>query len=266
MPTALSADPCYTSDNVTRDEDTFLGRAERGARRALERLGEALEKKLPLSGSATEDRLNVDELTRLIEQTIESNVRQDQAGRHMAPNRLTVLLTYEERGRLGERQLLELLRELENSACDFIANRRYETTGPVMLDFGCDFLARATQVKAGFEAAPESALSDQFSSKVIELQSGDGRAYRVDLAPDGSPAYVGRAAGNAVHLEDSSVSRFHCSLSLGPHGDILVADLGSSNGTRVNEMIVNSSEVRVVNPGDCIAVGDVRLLMRILPD
>lgn len=249
---------------MNRDGDSLLEKAERSARRALERLGDEIEKKMPTTGP--EDPLNAEELIQRIQKAIENSVRPDEPRpRIVAPNRLTVLLTYEERGRLGDRQIEELSRELEAAARDFIANRRYETAGAVKLDVGCDFLAKTTLVKASFEAGAESVAADQAPARVIELRSSDGRSYRIRLAADGLPAYLGRAAGNAVHLEDHSVSRFHCSLSLGPEDDILIADLGSSNGTWVNNEIVSTGEVRIVEPGDEVAVGDVKLRLTVLP-
>jgi hypothetical protein len=242
----------------------LLEKAERSARRALERLGEAIEKKIPASGP--EDPLDVEELIQRLQEAIDQNVRQDETtSRIVAPNRLSVLLTYEERGRLGNRQIEDLSRKLETAARDFIANRRYQTAGTVKLDVGCDFLAKATLVKASFEAGADETVLDHGPARVIELESSDGRTFRIELAADGLPAYLGRAAGNAVHLDDHSVSRFHCSLSLGPQDEILIADLGSSNGTWVNNEIVSTGEVRVVEPGDEVGVGDVRLRLRVLP-
>lgn len=251
--------------SVARDDDSLLGRAERTARRALERLGEAVERTLPASGPSLRGAFDSDQAIRLIEEAIESNLRYDDSCEcYVAPNRLKVLLTYEERGQLGDRQMEELTRELEAAARDFIADRRYGVSDPVKVEIGCDFLAKSTAVKIGFEAAPAGATTGTQTFRIIELHDSRGGTYRLELVPNGSPAYIGRAAGNAVHLDHPSVSRFHCSLSLGPQDEILVADLGSSNGTWVNDEIVSTGEVRTVEPGDEIGVGDVKLCLSLV--
>ncbi len=67
---------------------------------------------------------------------------------------------------------------------------------------------------------------------------------------------IGRSEGNALVLHDPSaqMSRQHCRLEPGP-GGWQVADL-SSNGTFVNDMLVGRGNVRPINPGDRLRVGD----------
>lgn len=67
---------------------------------------------------------------------------------------------------------------------------------------------------------------------------------------------VGRSEGNALVLPDPSaqMSRQHCRLEPGP-GGWQVVDL-SSNGTFVNDMLVGRGNVRPVNPGDRLRLGD----------
>ncbi len=70
------------------------------------------------------------------------------------------------------------------------------------------------------------------------------------------PTTLGRARDNAIVLDDGYVSARHARLT--PRDGVwLLADLGSTNGTRLNERPVRG-EVRVA-PGDVIALGSVRL-------
>ena len=64
-----------------------------------------------------------------------------------------------------------------------------------------------------------------------------------------------------VQLDHASVSRLHCSLALKPGGQVVVADLGSANGTSVNGQLLAATEARPVNQGDVIGVGDLRLTL-----
>ncbi len=65
---------------------------------------------------------------------------------------------------------------------------------------------------------------------------------------------IGRAAGCDFRLQDASVSRRHLELVLGDDG-VLLRDLGSGNGTRVNDEKV--AEHKLVD-GDEIAIGKTR--------
>jgi hypothetical protein len=64
---------------------------------------------------------------------------------------------------------------------------------------------------------------------------------------------IGREAGNDVVLEDPQVSRHHARLTL-QAGGYVVEDLGSTNGTFINEQRVMGP--RPANPGDQLRLGD----------
>ena len=65
------------------------------------------------------------------------------------------------------------------------------------------------------------------------------------------PAALGRNPDADVRLDDSWVSRIHCEISE-ISGNLLVRDLGSTNGTLVNGKQVNESHLL---PGDLLTVG-----------
>ena len=81
----------------------------------------------------------------------------------------------------------------------------------------------------------------------------------MELKPEGTPAYIGRAAGNAVRIDDPSVSRLHCSLSARAGGKVLIADVGSINGTLVNDTVLGRDEARALCNGDVLGIGDFKL-------
>ncbi len=83
--------------------------------------------------------------------------------------------------------------------------------------------------------------------------SDRGKIYRAM----GTPITIGREDGNAVQLNDERVSRFHAKIQE-DQGQLVLTDLESTNGTRVNGQTVQLSIVRV---GDCIAVGRSLLLV-----
>ena len=79
-----------------------------------------------------------------------------------------------------------------------------------------------------------------------------GRVYD-DLTP---PITIGREEENRIQLNDDRVSRFHLKIQE-ESGSFILTDLGSTNGTRVNG---HPTQVRVLQPGDQIAVGRSLLL------
>lgn len=79
-----------------------------------------------------------------------------------------------------------------------------------------------------------------------------GRVYK-DLPV---PVTIGREEGNGLRLNDERVSRFHAKVQV-EDGDIILTDLDSTNGTRVNGGAV---QIRRLRPGDQVSIGRSMLL------
>src|SRR5262245_19782717 len=71
-----------------------------------------------------------------------------------------------------------------------------------------------------------------------------------------TPLTIGREEGNLLRLNDERVSRYHAKIQT-DNGDIILTDLESTNGTRVNGNLV---QIRRLRLGDCICVGRSLLL------
>src|SRR5678816_1997774 len=70
----------------------------------------------------------------------------------------------------------------------------------------------------------------------VLFRDSQGRDGQVDLSP-ASPLYVGRALDCAIRTDDAMVSRKHSMIRM-EQGRFYVEDLGSSNGTHVNDVRV----------------------------
>jgi hypothetical protein len=247
--------------------DNVLDKAETLARRILERLGSNVDSKLASKDQSSLKPHHIGELASRIERVIEAELKADEHGvRRIAPNRFRVLFTYEETSKLTPQYIEAVGKELTGTVFEYINNHRYTTRGPVEVTADRDLFAKSTLVKATFDTdpeqhveAPKSGTIRSADSKRIILVSGEGRRYDVDLKTEGAPAFIGRAAENAVRIDDTSVSRLHSSISLRSDSNVVIADVGSANGTFVNDQLLARDEARTLREGDVVQVGDFKL-------
>lgn len=76
-----------------------------------------------------------------------------------------------------------------------------------------------------------------------------------------TPITIGREDDNDIQLNDDRVSRFHAKLQ-DDGGQVILTDLDSTNGTRVNGHAV---QVKVLQVGDLVTIGRCVLLFGDLP-
>jgi hypothetical protein len=90
---------------------------------------------------------------------------------------------------------------------------------------------------------------------ILRARGRDGQER--DLRLDGTPLTIGRAPDNGLPLDDARVSRHHARLRA-RHGMLILTDLDSTNGVRVNGVRVAEVALGV---GDRIEIGDTILLV-----
>lgn len=114
------------------------------------------------------------------------------------------------------------------------------------------------------QAAPERGPEETAVFVVPEVDSP--KATLREVRPDGSshafiadgrPLTLGRAPDNGVVLRDGRASRHHARL-YGRRGGLLITDLGSTNGTWVNDRRVQEM---ALGEGDRIRIGDTILIV-----
>lgn len=105
---------------------------------------------------------------------------------------------------------------------------------------------------------PEETAGGAMPGCYLEGFLGDGDSvYRIPITR--FPALVGREHGLAVTLQSSNVSRHHAEF-VQHDGELLLRDLGSTNGTFVNHLPVTGSTR--LSPGDVIRFADVEFRLR----
>lgn len=86
--------------------------------------------------------------------------------------------------------------------------------------------------------------------QLVVLDSSGSLSRNITLKD--KPIAIGRHPDNDVHIEDDMASRFHCTLEPDSSGNWRLRDLGSRNGTRLNDQRVTDSPLTA---GDRIRIG-----------
>jgi hypothetical protein len=140
-----------------------------------------------------------------------------------------------------------LSRELSDAAREHAKNEGYLFVGPVEVE-----IFEGSTLKAGRFTVEAEVREDADGGFLAELVLTDGR--RVQIGAE--PLVIGRLPECGVVLADSNVSRRHAELRRS--GDsVVLTDLGSTNGTRVNGAPIRE---RVLVSGDEVSVGSTRLI------
>jgi hypothetical protein len=182
------------------------------------------------------------------------------------PNHFVFHLSPPDAERFGQTDKA-LRRELEQVVREGAAERGWGLVGPAEVTFETDpnLSQGEYTVEAGLvegptgvgEAAPSTAKDDRDrgpASLVVIEKGRPGRSFSLDK----DRAVIGRLAESDVPVSDPGVSRRHAEVRR-QNGDFVLTDLGSTNGTRVNEAVVGE---RVLEEGDRITIGRTVLEFR----
>lgn len=91
----------------------------------------------------------------------------------------------------------------------------------------------------------------------LVMVKGDGSRKEAPITK--LPVVIGRDEGVKFRIPIPAVSRKHCEL-LEDDGELVIKDLGSSNGTYVNGKRIKQTEL---SPGDLLAVGGIVFVVKI---
>ncbi|MHB8439450.1 MAG: FhaA domain-containing protein [Acidimicrobiales bacterium] len=159
----------------------------------------------------------------------------------IAPNFFVVTLSQDDAERF--RNFVDVLaRELGDAAREHAKTENYGFVGPVEVEVHMDEALKAGRftVEADVVEGPEGMPAGS-------LLMADGQ--RIPVGSE--PVVIGRLPECAIVAEDPNVSRRHAEVRR-QGSDVVVVDLRSTNGTRVNGIPVRE---RVLADGDEITVG-----------
>lgn len=137
----------------------------------------------------------------------------------------------------------------------YVDGRRYPA-GILLREAGLVMGSRVAPVGP----APAARSAPAPPAVVVRVVGGLPAGGSIPLPP--GTAVVGRRATAEVPLDDPSVSRDHCRLDVDRVGRLVLADLGSRNGTDCNGERLRGP--REIGPADLISIGGA-VLLRALP-
>jgi hypothetical protein len=205
-------------------------------------------------------------------------------GRTLVPNRYVIDLSPYDHSRLAP-YAAALAQELAQSQAEFIGEQGWTVYGDVIVEIergeGLDtgmFRVTAEVYTGGSEPAPAPSPYDQGPGyapygqgpqqggygpppmgggpgRNARLVSNDGRTYPLSVGS----TVIGRGDQANLRLPDVGISRRHARLDF-DGGQVVLTDLGSTNGTSVNGQRVSAV---ALNPGDMIQIGTTTLTFRV---
>lgn len=167
----------------------------------------------------------------------------------IAPNSFTVTLSPDDVERFAN-FIDALSRELADAAREHARIEGYSFVGPVDVQ-----VYEGTRLRAGRFAVTAEVVEGPDVGAFAELVLPDGG--RVTIGDE--PVVIGRLPECDVVLGDPNVSRRHAEIRRTEEG-LVVTDLGSTNGTRVNGSAVRE---QTLESGDEITVGSTTLVFEL---
>ena len=225
------------------------------------------------------------QIQRRIERAMESG-RRAMADRTVVPNRFVVHLHPDDLASLGE-TADSLAGSLADEALSFARAHRYSLVDRPRVDvvadpavLRADIRVDAEVMQAGVGDSPSGSSGEAAEGSgrpigptdtavftiptatmpraVLQVTDPDGQMREVEIGPGGLT--IGRADDNDLVARDTRVSRHHGRI-VGRRGTLIYLDLGSTNGSKVND----ESVVEVVlGVGDRLELGETTLIVEMV--
>ena len=186
------------------------------------------------------------DLGRRLLREIDEHRSVDARGRRIVPNTFSFLLCSTDISGLRDIED-QLLQELCETAREYAKAEGFHFLGPVSVSLSIDDDLRPGRVMLTSRMREGKGT---VAAGSIVLPSGD----RIPVGQ--RPITVGRMPDCTVPIDDANASRRHCEIKA-VGDEFVVADLGSTNGTRVNGVRIDGE--RVLADADIISVGTTHL-------
>jgi hypothetical protein len=178
-----------------------------------------------------------------------------------APNHFVFTLSSEDAERFQQVEGA-LVGELKQVVRDAAAERGWGLVGPPEIEFRTDdslgrgqFGCDATLVEGEPEPAPAPSTAGGEAVIVLLEEGQEARTYQLHK----QSVAIGRLPECDIVISDPGASRRHATITREDGGDYVLTDLGSTNGTIVNDEPVGE---HVLSDGDRITIGNTVLEFR----
>jgi hypothetical protein len=178
-----------------------------------------------------------------------------------APNHFVFTLSTEDAERFQQAEGA-LVGELKQVVRDAAAERGWGLVGPPEIEFRTNdsigrgqFGCEATLVEGEPEPAPASSATGGEAVIVLLEEGHEARTYQLHK----QSVAIGRLPECDIVISDPGASRRHATITREEGGEYVLTDLGSTNGTIVNEEPVGE---HVLSDGDRITIGNTVLEFR----
>jgi hypothetical protein len=178
-----------------------------------------------------------------------------------APNHFVFTLSSEDAERFQQVEGA-LVGELKQVVRDAAAERGWGLVGPPEIEFRTDdsfgrgqFGCEATLVEGEPEPAPAPSAASGEAVVVLLEEGHEARTYQLHK----KSVAIGRLPECDIVISDPGASRRHATITREDGGEYVLTDLGSTNGTIVNDEPVGE---HVLSDGDRITIGNTVLEFR----
>ncbi len=127
--------------------------------------------------------------------------------------------------------------------------------------------APAVATPAPREAAPPGPIEEHVpvgpapvAATMVGMEESIGGLQKIDLRQR-SRLTIGRSPDNDLRLDYPTVSRHHATITQVGHGDqYVIEDLGSSNGSLVNDELIEPGKPYPLHPGSTMKIGPIKFI------
>lgn len=207
------------------------------------------------------------QIGRRLLQVVDAERAVDGMGRRVVPNSYLVQLSTADREGFADLEM-SLLQELTVAVREYISQEGYHVNGKARVALRTNsslrrgkFTIEARHTGGSDEATATSHPTEPAAER-SEVAHGDKppavltlpTGQRIELHP--GTYVVGRHLQSDIVVNDSNVSRRHAEIEC-RGADTYIRDLGSTNGTKVNGVMVHGDQL--LRHGDVIGLGTVQL-------
>jgi len=234
--------------------------------------------------------LTTSHLAEKLKALVDSRVRDMDGEGRVAPNILRIKIDWQKFTAGTDSLISKLEDDILVALIDHYNDRRYHTLDPISLKIKTDYFTDGVTLSATFPSesvadneielempvelkkggavtetdqrrVPTVKISDAGIFRlVIRNSSANGEELHFDF-PTRRRISIGRTDANDVVIADPSVSSSHASAMMNAEGGLLIADLGSRNGTFVEGEKVEEGTGIVIASGTPVKFGSVSVII-----